>query len=95
MALTKHGVIYRKNDGLTRIAPLAKWQENDIETYTFLNKLPVLDSYLQDGFGERTSASVPPDFYGIRSAALAKLRHRNPAKFNELRNKFPEIAQYV
>lgn len=94
MTLRVHGVIYKNSAGMTRIAPLAWWSEGDVGAYIVENVLPLLSSYGGD-LSNRTSARVPREAFGIRDAMLRKLKYRDPAAFNELAARFPEVKEYV
>lgn len=92
--LRYNGVVYANAEGMTRIAPLAWWSEMDVGACIAENGLPLLASYGGD-LSNRTSARVPRNDYGIRNRMLAGLKHRDPAAFNELARRFPEVREYV
>lgn len=94
ITLRAQGVVYRKADGMTRIAPLAWWSAADVGAYIVENGLPMLASYGGD-VAQRTSSRVPREAFGIRERMLAKLKTRDPAAFNELARRFPEVREYV
>lgn len=95
ITLRKDGLIYRRADGMLRIAPLAWWTVRDVAAYCVLHDLPMLDAYRSEGWDARTTARVPRADRGIRSASLASLKRRDPAAFNALLKRFPEAAFYV
>jgi sulfate adenylyltransferase subunit 2 len=43
--LGKHGQVYTRTDGTTRLCPLAKWTTDDVWAYTITNGLPWLRIY--------------------------------------------------
>lgn len=92
--LRYNGMIYKKLDGMTRIAPLAWWNDTDVGAYLESRGIPLLASYEGD-VTNRTSSRVPRDDYGIRSRMLMRLKQRDPAAFNALAVHFPEVKEYV
>lgn len=92
--LRHNGPVYTKADGMVRIAPLAWWSEVDVGACIVEAGLPLLESYGGD-LSRRTSARVPRGDYGIRERMLAGLKRRDPAAFNELARRFPEVSNYV
>lgn len=93
MTLAKDGTIYRRNDGMIRVCPLAWWSTIDVASYTLQNGIPILDAYAKDGFDQRTSARVPRE--SVRHMALADLRNRDIGRFNQLCAAYPEARSYV
>lgn len=92
--LRYNGMIYTKADGMTRIAPLAWWNDIDVGAYLQSKGIPLLASYEGD-VTNRTSSRIPRDDYGIRGRMLAHLKRRDPAAFNALGAHFPEVKEYV
>lgn len=90
MTLKAHGVIHRMASGLLRVAPLAWWRTADVAAYTTAHDLPLLDNYVQGGFGERTSTRVPRE--QVRDQFLFELRTRDPQGYNQLVLMYPDLC---
>lgn len=95
ITLKTNGMFFRNSEEMTRISPLSDWKTMDIVAYMYSNKLPVLQSYLQQGADSRTSSRIPRADYGIRESFLSDLKHRDLNSYHKLLQTFPEIKQYV
>lgn len=93
ITLKMQGEVYRKQDGLWRISPLAWWREQDIAAYVIAHDLPMLNTYHVEGLSARTTARVPRAV--VRGEALARLRLRDPHGFERLAAMFPEVREWV
>jgi 3'-phosphoadenosine 5'-phosphosulfate sulfotransferase (PAPS reductase)/FAD synthetase len=91
MSLRTHGPIYRNRAGVWRLCPLAGWSGTDVAAHLRQTGTPVLRSYEMEGMGHRTSARVPRAAHGIRAKALERVRAHNPAGYNALLARFPEL----
>lgn len=91
--LSIHGTIYQMKNGLYRICPLAWWTTDDVAAYTITHDLPLLNAYKSDGFQQRTSARVPRAT--VRGQSLHDLKLRDPQRFSQLSQKYPEVLEYV
>ena len=89
MTLRTHGPVYRRVDGVWRIAPLAWWSTWDIAAACLVYDLPLLDAYAADGMTTRTSSRVPRAAHGIRANAMVRLKARDMAGYNALRALYP------
>lgn len=94
VSLRKHGMLYKKNDGITRISPLADWKVDDISAYHRVNNIPFLNSYKQEGFQSRTVTGFTEDIQGFRVNQINELKKRDINKYNELMSKWPKLSQY-
>lgn len=75
---------------MLRIAPLADWTVDDVAAYVTVHQLPMLTAYEREGFAARTTARLTGD--AVREGALILLRDRDPAAYNHLLARFPEVA---
>lgn len=77
--------------GVYRIAPLDKWTTNDVMAVNVMNNIPLLPEYQTDGFESRTALRISKRT--LEHGQLAKLRQRDPAQWNMLIARFPELAE--
>lgn len=79
--------------GTYRICPVANWTTQDIGAYMISREIPLLASY-DDSFDARSTMrlSTPPI---VRWGELAKLRAQNPGAYQQIVDRFPELAQYT
>ena len=92
ITLRHHGDIYRLKSGMLRICPLAWWTTSDVAAYVVKHGVPVLSTYKNHGFGERTSARVPRE--AMRHEMMLLMRQRDPARAATLCEIYPDLARY-
>lgn len=95
VTLKKDGLLFKKKNGLLRCCPIGFWSVDDVEAYTKLYDLPLLNTYKRAGFSARTTSGTTVDKYGFREQQLRRLRRTDPARFNQLKKRYPEVTQYV
>lgn len=93
LTLRTHGPVYQRRDGRWRICPLAWWTTRDVIAYHVVRELPVLDAYRHDGMATRTATRVPRA--SVRAEALAALKRRDLAAWNQLVALYPEAAEWT
>ncbi len=93
--LTYMGKFAQKKDGLIRIAPLADWTLDDVAAYIVSNELPLLKSYEEYGFEERTTSSITMNLYEIRLMQIEKLKRRDINAYNELMRLCPDLKLHL
>lgn len=76
-----------------RICPLDHWSTADVAAYTVLHGLPLLEPYQVGGFEERTHLRTGRT--SLRMGQLVELRQRDPAGYNRLIARFPELKQWT
>lgn len=91
ITLKTHGLFYKNKADMIRISPLADWNEKDIASYMFSNKLPILNTYKNTGMTSRTASRIPREDFGIRQSFLIDLKQRDFTSYQNLINHFPEI----
>lgn len=70
--------------------PLAWWKTRDVAAYVVLHDLPMLSEYERSGFDARTTARLTGD--SLRQNGFQALRLRDPAGYNRLMVRFPELS---
>jgi 3'-phosphoadenosine 5'-phosphosulfate sulfotransferase (PAPS reductase)/FAD synthetase len=76
-----------------RICPLDAWTVDDIAAYHIVHELPLLDTYTLEGMDARTHYCLGKS--AIRCGQLLELRRNNPAAYNRVLQRFPELAREV
>jgi 3'-phosphoadenosine 5'-phosphosulfate sulfotransferase (PAPS reductase)/FAD synthetase len=93
LSLLHLGSIYRKVNGLLRVAPLLNWRIEDIGAYVVMHDLPMLNSYHVEGFDARTTASVP--WKQQRSLMLNRMRLTDEVAYQQLVLMLPEVETWL
>lgn len=75
-----------------RMCPLADWKTEDIGAYIINNNIPVLDWYKKFGYEARTTARLTGD--SVRQNSIAYIKMNNPAGYQKLVERFPELSIY-
>lgn len=78
--------------GILRSCPLDLWTEQDIGALFALHDIPLLGTYERDGLEARTKMRIGRQ--AMRFGQLEELRGRNPAGYNKLIERFPELMLY-
>ena len=89
------GKMYTAKNGQTRICPLSDWTLKDIAAYTYVNDIPLLNTYKQHGIMQRTTTGLADDIYGFREAQLLRLKQADITKYNLLLNQYQNLARYA
>lgn len=85
--------MYRYSDrDFYRMCPLADWKTQDIGAYIAVNNIPMLDWYREYGFEARTTARITGD--AVRQNVLFYIHKHNPAGYQKLVKRFPELRIY-
>lgn len=87
-----HPSIFRYSDGKYRCCPLMNWHLDDLAAYIYRYKLPLLDTYHEDGLTARTTARLTRR--SIEEGFMAKAHGKNPALANQFYARFPELRAY-
>lgn len=94
-SLKKNGMFYTAQNGITRICPLKDWTLLDSAAYCVLNNLPLLQTYINYGFEERTVNSFSNDDYSFRENQLRHIKNTDVSRFNQLIYKYPKLSRYA
>lgn len=92
ISLKKHGMFYENKQNLIRISPLAFWSEREVSVYSLTNDLPILSTYIKEGFSARTTAGISSK---TPELSLASLKSRDIVAFNKLLEIMPESKLYI
>lgn len=92
LSICHRGEIYRRVDGIVRVAPVAGLSTEDVAAIIGANRLPCLSIYHEHGFDERTTTRVPRG--EVREEFLYNLRERDPGAWSKIIQRFPELARY-
>ncbi len=77
--------------GLLRVCPLDEWTTDDVAALVVAHKMPLLAAYEYGGMETRTHGRLGRS--AIRCGQLSELRARDPAGYNRLIARFPELAE--
>lgn len=91
ITLRKYGNFYKNKNDKIRICPIAEWTTNDIATYILVNNLPVLNTYITEGFNSRTTAGIPPI---ETNNVLCLIKKNNVSNYNKLLKLLPNSKYY-
>lgn len=91
-SLKIHGMFFKNKENKIRICPIADWGTSDIATYCIINKLPILNTYLIEGFDARTTAAIPSK---APIKALQSLKNRDIAAYNKLLKLLPDAKYFT
>lgn len=79
--------------GMYVCCPLARWTTDDVGAEIATHGMPLLGAYEQhDGLGARTTMRLTGD--AVRGNAVVELRRRDPAAYNRLLQRFPELVHW-
>lgn len=79
--------------GMYVCCPLSKWTTDDIGAEIVAHDLPLLTAYSQDeGLEARTTMRLTGD--AVRMNAVVNMRLRDPAAYNRMLQRFPELAHW-
>ncbi len=92
LSLKTHGDFYLNKNGRVRICPMSWWSTRDIETYTLINCLPILNKYKLKGIKSRTSSGIPRTNI---NECLSSLKSMDINSFNKLCEIFPDARHFV
>jgi 3'-phosphoadenosine 5'-phosphosulfate sulfotransferase (PAPS reductase)/FAD synthetase len=84
--------IYRYQTGGYRICPLDHWTTQDVAALMVQYDMPLLETYQSSGIDARTHLRTGRT--ALRLGQLVELRQRDPAAYNRLLTRFPELAQW-
>ena len=84
---------YKRDSEFYRMCPLADWSTKDIGAYIVTNNIPVLKWYEDFGFDSRTTARLTGD--SIRQNTLYWIKYNNPAGYQKLVSRFPELSVFT
>lgn len=87
-SLPKH--CYRYASGRIRVCPIGSWSTSDVAAYLTEHNIPVLDAYRDEGIDARTTARLTGN--AVRQGAVGALHRRDPAAYQKLIKRFPELA---
>lgn len=76
--------------GMYVACPLATWSDQDVAALIISEGLPTLSTYERDGFGARTKLRLGRTAMDL--GQVAELRRRDPAAYNRLLQRFPELG---
>jgi len=77
--------------GVYRISPVDNWSTQDVMAMNYLHNMPLLPEYEKEGGDARTKLRLGRQ--AMEWGQLAKMRERNPEKYNVLIQRFPELAK--
>lgn len=80
-------------ENVYRICPLDRWTTADVGALLVAENIPLLGSYVAGGMDARTHTRLGK--HSLQCGQLLELRQRDPAGFNRLLARFPELAEYV
>lgn len=97
ISLRKDGMLYayKNKPNLYRACPLAWWTTNDIAAYTYLHKLPMLNTYTKHGIASRTTTGIADEDFGFRKSQLLRLKYADITRYNNIILQFPQLAIYA
>lgn len=90
--LKTYGKFHKLKNGRIKISPLADWTETDISAYILANDLPILSTYLTDGFSARTSAGIPRSCIRL---SLTNLKNKDVNAFNKLCELYEDVKFFI
>jgi 3'-phosphoadenosine 5'-phosphosulfate sulfotransferase (PAPS reductase)/FAD synthetase len=70
--------------------PLALWTDADVAALIVSRGLPLLSTYKRDGFSARTKLRLGKTAMDL--GQVEELRRRDPAAYNRLLQRFPELG---
>lgn len=76
--------------GVYRICPLAYWTDADVMAYIHSHQIPLLSAYHSEQ--DRTKMRIGRTSLAL--GQLAELRQRDPASYNRLITRFPELRSW-
>jgi sulfate adenylyltransferase subunit 2 len=92
ITLRYHGMFYQAKNGMIRICPIAKWKLNDVIAYTLVHGIPLLNTYIVQGYDQRTHATIPSM---MAQESMQSLKYRDKNAYNLLVKFIPGAKYYV
>lgn len=97
--LNKYGSIHRRQDGLLKVYPLARWEGADVLAYLFEHELPLSDIYLDPDDTEderqRRRTGTPLELTDAENGKFGVIKRRYPQFWLELTREFPHLRFYA